>query len=726
MTTELPAQLARGSLFAGDFRVVRPLSQGGMGAVYVVTQLSTGMPRALKLMLPSLVADPRMRERFTQEAKVGARIESEHVVSVVGAGVDTVTGLPWLAMEMLRGQDLATLVRRSGALSRGQALGVMTQLSHAIGAAHDAGVVHRDLKPENIFVTESRRAGGEFTLKVLDFGIAKLAELAKTENTQAVGSPLWMAPEQTEVGRDIRPTADVWALGLIAYYILTGQMFWRAAGADGTLTALLREIVLDPIPSASIRAAQQGASLPEGFDDFFAHTVVREADTRFANARAAFAALSAVFAGTLPVFALDPLTQAAPTPSMPDLAEVAAGTDATIAQSGDGPAPPDASGAVKVISSSSEKRSTNTGVAVPNKEGTEAAHVSEMPPSDHGPSGLPQPRSKLSMMALAAAVLGVGTALALVATGALNGTTSGDRGVDAAGTSPTGTGSVGPSGSASSERAPELSPQPKDAEEGMVALPGGMFPMGSDDGEPDEKPAHNVQVRAFYLDRTEVTLEAYMACVKAGNCIEPSRDVSLPVMGAADKNASRSCNVRYPEERAKHPVNCVEWKQAQIYCRTNGKRLPSEAEWEFAARYTPGGGMHPYPWGMTPPDESVVNACGPECVAFLKRQAMVDGKDKPEPLYKETDGFAESAPVASFPKGKTGMGLYDMAANVAEWTADAFVPYVGDPKEEDRGKVTVRGGSWGTRASARSLRTTHRLKITPEAQSVLIGFRCAK
>ncbi len=725
MTTELPAQLARGSLFAGDFRVVRPLSQGGMGAVYVVTQLSTGMPRALKLMLPSLVADARMRERFTQEAKVGARIESEHVVSVVGAGVDTETGLPWLAMEMLRGQDLATLVRRSGALSRGQALGVLVQLSHAIGAAHDAGVVHRDLKPENIFVTESRRAGGEFTLKVLDFGIAKLAALAKTENTQAVGSPLWMAPEQTEVGRDIRPAADVWAIGLIAYYILTGQVFWRAAGEDGTLTALLREIVLDPIPKASARAAEQGAAaaLPEGFDDFFAHTVARDADTRFSNAKAAFAALSAIFAGTRPVFALDPVTQS-PAPSLPDLPEAAfapgnagtepsaEGTDATVSLAGDGPAPPDASGGVKVISSSGQKRSTHTGVAIAAPEEAEG---------DHGPSGLPAPRSKLTTISLAAVLLGVVTGVALLA---WNRTGGGER-TDGVGTSsasaPTSSAPVIGAGSAA-----EVVPPSKDVEEGMVALPGGMFPMGSDDGEPDERPAHNVQVTPFFLDKTEVTLEAYMACVKGANCIEPSRDVSLPVMGAADRNASRSCNFRYPEERAKHPVKCVDWKQANMYCRASGKRLPSEPEWEFAARWAPTAGPHPYPWGLAPPDESLANACGPECIAFLKRQAMLDGKDKPEPLYKETDGFPESAPVGSFPKGRTGAGVFDMAANVAEWTSDAFVPYVGDPKAEDRGKVAVRSGSWGTRAESRSLRTTHRLKITPEAQSVLIGFRCAK
>jgi len=716
MTTELPAQLARGSLFAGDYKVVRPLSQGGMGAVYVVTQISTGMPRALKLMLPSLVADTRMRERFAQEAKVGAHIDSEHVVSVVGAGVDAATGLPWLAMEMLRGQDLGGLVRRSGALSRGQALGVLTQLAHAIGAAHDASVVHRDLKPENIFVTESRRAGGEFTLKVLDFGIAKLAALAKTENTQAVGSPLWMAPEQTEVGRDIRPSADVWAIGLIAYYILTGHVFWRAAGEDGTLTALLREVVLDPIPKASERAAEHGArdKLPDGFDDFFAHTVARDPEARFANAKAAFAVLSRVFEGTKAVFALDPLTQSPPAPSIPDVAEVEPAPpvdahDATIPMPADGPAPADVSGGVKVISGSRE------GVAVP-------VPVPDSSALDHQASGLPQPRSRLSMMVIGGLVLGVAVGAVVAVTGVWK---APEVVLPVSSATPSATTSVainGPAGSSS----PERETRSPDAEEGMIALPGGMFPMGADDGEPDEKPAHNVQIAPFFLDRTEVTLESYMACVKGGNCIEPSREVSLPAMGASDKNASRSCNVRFPEERAKHPVNCVEWKQAQMYCRAAGKRLPSEAEWEFAARYAPGGGMRPFPWGQNAPDESLVNACGPECIAFLKRQAMVESKDKPEPLYKDSDGFPESAPVGSFPKGRSGSGLDDMSANVAEWTADAFVPYVGNVRDEDKGKVVVRGGSWGTRAGSRSLRTTHRLKITPDAQSVLIGFRCAK
>src|SRR5580700_7063069 len=139
-------QLAPGDVFANDFRVVKPLSEGGMGAVYVVEQLSTGKRRALKLMLPNLVADVKLRQRFEQEARVGSRIESEHVIEVVGAGVDAPTGTPWLAMELLQGEDLGDLVRRAGALPAGEVRSILEQLCHAIAAAHDAGIVHRDLK----------------------------------------------------------------------------------------------------------------------------------------------------------------------------------------------------------------------------------------------------------------------------------------------------------------------------------------------------------------------------------------------------------------------------------------------------------------------------------------------------------------------------------------------------------------------------------------------------
>ena len=136
--------LQPGSIFAEDFRVLRALKEGGMGAVYVAEQLSVGAPRALKLMQPQLVRDPIMRKRFEQESRIGARIASDHVVQVVAAGVDSTTGYPWMAMELLEGADLDTVLERRGALPPPEVQEIFKQLCHALAAAHAAGIVHRE------------------------------------------------------------------------------------------------------------------------------------------------------------------------------------------------------------------------------------------------------------------------------------------------------------------------------------------------------------------------------------------------------------------------------------------------------------------------------------------------------------------------------------------------------------------------------------------------------
>lgn len=136
--------LQPGSVFAEDFRVQRALKEGGMGAVYVAEQLSVGAPRALKLMQPQLVRDPIMRKRFEQESRIGARIASDHVVQVVAAGVDGATGYPWMAMELLEGADLDTVLERRGALPPPEVQEIFKQLCHALAAAHAAGIVHRE------------------------------------------------------------------------------------------------------------------------------------------------------------------------------------------------------------------------------------------------------------------------------------------------------------------------------------------------------------------------------------------------------------------------------------------------------------------------------------------------------------------------------------------------------------------------------------------------------
>jgi serine/threonine protein kinase len=295
--------LANDSIFARDYKIIRPLNEGGMGAVYVVEQISTGSQRALKLMHPQFVQDARSRQRFEQEARVGARIESEHVVQVLAAGVDDATGYPYIVMELLKGEDLSVALQRRGAIAAAEVNQIFGQLCHALAAAHAAGVVHRDLKPENIFLAASHREGSSFTVKVLDFGIAKVVAEAKNSSTAAIGTPLWMAPEQTAAHSTVGPPTDVWALGLIAFRMLTGRIYWVAANDEAATTAaLMREILFEPVIPAAERASQLGVShlLPPGFDGWFVRCVNREMNQRYPNAAEARAALAQLLGGFTP------------------------------------------------------------------------------------------------------------------------------------------------------------------------------------------------------------------------------------------------------------------------------------------------------------------------------------------------------------------------------------------------------------------------------------------
>jgi TPR repeat protein/serine/threonine protein kinase len=295
--------ISPGHVFARDYRVIRPLSEGGMGAVYVVEQLSTGNQRALKLMHPQLVQDVRLRQRFEQEAHVGARVESDHAVQVLAAGVDDDTGFPFLVMELLKGEDLAAALARRGTFSPYETREIFAQLCHALAAAHAVGVVHRDLKPDNIFLAASHREGASFTVKVLDFGIAKVMAEAQTRQTAAMGTPLWMAPEQTTPSATIGPQTDVWALGLIAFRMLTGRVYWLSGNSEDASTAtLMREILIEPVVPASERATQLGvgALLPPGFDGWFSCCVERDPAGRFSEAGAARNALAGLLSAASP------------------------------------------------------------------------------------------------------------------------------------------------------------------------------------------------------------------------------------------------------------------------------------------------------------------------------------------------------------------------------------------------------------------------------------------
>ncbi|MBW2528733.1 MAG: serine/threonine protein kinase, partial [Deltaproteobacteria bacterium] len=295
--------LTPGAVLGGDFRLLEPLGRGGMGVVYRAEQRSTGKQRAVKVMHTLPVEGDKQRQRFEQEARVGARIRSDHVVEVIGAGVDEDAGVPWLAMELLEGEDLGELVDRRGAIGGKQVAEIFQQLCHALGAAHEAGIVHRDVKPQNVFLAQAHSPQAPTSVKVLDFGIAKVAATGKTTSTALVGSPAWMAPEQTDPRARVTAAADVWALGLLAFWLLTGRAYWLCAEDEAaSMHALMREVLFEPIVPASQRAAELGCAeaLPGGFDEWFARCMAREPADRFPDARRAGTALEQVLTGSTP------------------------------------------------------------------------------------------------------------------------------------------------------------------------------------------------------------------------------------------------------------------------------------------------------------------------------------------------------------------------------------------------------------------------------------------
>jgi eukaryotic-like serine/threonine-protein kinase len=277
--------LSPGQIFHGRYEIVRCLKAGGMGAVYECVHRQTRKRRALKVMLPQLLADADLRGRFELEARVTADIESEHIVETFDAGIDDATGAPFLVMELLRGEDLASVLERRGRLPAGEAVGLLAQAALALDKTHAAGIVHRDLKPENLHVTT--RDDGSQRLKILDFGIAKVvADVNRSiKQTATIGTPLYMSQEQILGEGTIGPRADVYALGHIAFALLTGDAYWAdEQETSPAIYAFLARVMAGPPEAATARAARRGVVLPPVFDPWFARATASAATDRFDRA----------------------------------------------------------------------------------------------------------------------------------------------------------------------------------------------------------------------------------------------------------------------------------------------------------------------------------------------------------------------------------------------------------------------------------------------------------
>ncbi|UQA62180.1 protein kinase domain-containing protein [Polyangium aurulentum] len=268
-------------LIASRYRVIHPIGEGNMGTVYLVEHVYTGEELAMKVLQAHVGANAKLVKRFKREAWLPARIRSDHVVRVIDADISPeLNGAPFLVMELLRGADLETYLQRQGKVAPAEVVGIFLQVADALGKAHQLGIIHRDLKPENIYLHE--HYDGQVIVKVLDFGISKMTgeglgsieEASLTRTGAVLGTPLYMPPEQaTGDTARIGPPADMWALGLIAFRLLTGGVYWQAQ----TMAELLVEILTRPMDAPTKR----DPSLPAAFDAWFLRSCDRNPKARW-------------------------------------------------------------------------------------------------------------------------------------------------------------------------------------------------------------------------------------------------------------------------------------------------------------------------------------------------------------------------------------------------------------------------------------------------------------
>jgi eukaryotic-like serine/threonine-protein kinase len=235
-----------GEMIAEKYRLIEPLGEGGMGAVWVARNLALDVQVAIKV-IRSDVDTPSAAERLLTEARAAARLKHPSIVRVFDFG-RTRRGDPFIVMELLQGEDLGERIAREGRLSATLAVQLLLPIADALATAHAKRVIHRDLKPDNIFLSES---DGRLEPKVVDFGIAKF-ELANQQHTPkltqagtVLGSPEYMSPEQARGIEDIDQRADVWAFSVVLYEAVTGSLPFY----DASYNALLRRIIEDPPPS---------------------------------------------------------------------------------------------------------------------------------------------------------------------------------------------------------------------------------------------------------------------------------------------------------------------------------------------------------------------------------------------------------------------------------------------------------------------------------------------
>lgn len=278
----------------GKYELVRVIGRGGMGCVYEALNKPIGKRVAVKLIDRELTNSAETIERFQREAQAAGAVESDHIIEIFDVGT-TDDGLPFIVMELLRGEDLGHRIRRQGRLELGEALPVVAQILRGLARAHESGIVHRDLKPDNVFLVD--REDDTTLVKILDFGISKivrrpgLTPKTLTKDGVVLGTPYYMSPEQAQGLPDVDERADLWSVGAILFEALTG----RPPHTGATYEQVIVRICMHDADDVRLH----DPSVPEAVADVLARALARDRAARFSSARLFLDALAQASGGVV-------------------------------------------------------------------------------------------------------------------------------------------------------------------------------------------------------------------------------------------------------------------------------------------------------------------------------------------------------------------------------------------------------------------------------------------
>ncbi|MBM4360451.1 MAG: SUMF1/EgtB/PvdO family nonheme iron enzyme [Deltaproteobacteria bacterium] len=752
-----------GVTIADKFRVDTLVGSGGFGVVYRGEHLGFEEPIAIKcLKLPGGVDEadrPAFLARLQEEGRVLHRLskQTSGIVQALDVGVVTTPGgqwIPYLVLEWLEGKTLAALIaerRASGRprMSLEEALDLLQPAADALAVAHRQKVAHRDVKPENVFVTT---VDGRRTVKVLDFGIAKVlthhasfASMATQKGATAF-TPSYGAPEQFNKKRGATgPWTDVFALALLVVELVSGE---RALDGDDATQLYIASA--DPASRPTPR--HHGVRVSDAAEDVLATALAVDPADRYPDVEAFWSALRqaagrepAVDAAASDVSDTGDFVNRSGFDFGEPSGRAGVGATEVMAEAIE----PDAPLARATARSADEAQArphpsidTSRTPSLANPARSDGAHrdgdrttsATRGPSATEGAGGTENattgaPRATKASLPVLPFTVG----LALAGAGALAwqlntiGPSTPPRHV------PTATATARPaprlpsikSGSPSAAAsllasAPSPSASASATPAGAGGAGGGDASDGGAGGRPLPAPAPpppgmvrimpSEGARAFFLDRTEVSTRAYLACVMAGRCKKATRVVlteeSARAFGVPDSGDAlapeqlaaaweKRCNQTRGAED--HPINCVSWASAEDYCSWKKRRLPTSAEWTQAAM---GGEARRYTWGDEAPD------CTAAC--FGLNGSCLSGTNP-----------VTSCSVGSHRKDVTSDGLLDLTGNVAEWVSDeAGEDGGGGPRFR-----LLRGGSFIDEAAVLELGKVR--SAPPVTAYVAIGFRCA-